>query len=168
MTKQIFRITNSSGTTLVELVNTGQDSATSPLKIMEEVSGWDDYTGVTVNTVPKGIGYGSYFVSTDWAEREIGVTAHLVGTTTSPVRNYLNQYQSAMLSGAYYTLTRIIQTDTGVEQVKEVLTGIMKGVTWDQGNHQNTASAVLTFQVLNPVKTVYLNGSTTAETTGRL
>lgn len=131
---------------------------------LTELTGWDEVS-VEINSEPALSRAGSYLVSTHLGESEITATFNL--WTANNVAVWLYAVKKTMLTFNPVTLTRTYSNDAGVELRKEVNTAYITSVSgWEQKD--NDSDITIVFKCLNPIKTVYLNGSTTPVTGGGL
>lgn len=122
------------------------NSQTDPL--FEKVDNWDNSTNKTLTTAPKGIGHGTYLISTTVEDREVALTLQLRGDDAY-LRQQLRAIKSSMLADNLVNLTRTyLDAVTGTAIQTETLSGYIKGQTWDR--NANDAVTVLTIKCLNP------------------
>jgi hypothetical protein len=151
---------------LLHAVNHNDDG--EPETLLKDITNWNDYTGKTIQTAPKGIGFGSYIISTSAAERELSVIIQTT-RTTQELRAFRRALTHAMLIDDDVTLDVVTYYSNGDED-NESITGRIKGVAGPQSGE----NALLTITVLctDPEKTTTLTrtveGVTTTTTTKEL
>ena len=132
--------------------------------ILESMEGWDSTGNVEITTVPALSRHGSYIVGRHVGEREVVATLNI--QSTSSVRILLQTVKSNMLLGHEMTIERVYRDQSGEELRREALNGFITNVVWTR--HGINASLAITFRCVNPIKDVFLNGSTTPEAQGAL
>lgn len=132
---------------------------------VEELSGWDDFSNASIETAPALSRAGSYIISTHVGEREVVIKLNAQSNTD--IKEILHIFQSQILAFASLEIHRVYQDENLTETRREVLVGLLSSIgEWTRVG-QN-ASISLTLKCNNPLKTVYLNGSTTPEAGGQL
>ena len=164
MVNEKRELTVKNGATVVATAYEYYKEAGKAWDVLESLTGWDDYSAMEISTAPALHKPGSYLLSTHAGERE--VVAKIQRTSETDVKILLNSFQSLMLTGTSLTLERVYKNSSCVEKRKEVLNGLISGLSWDR--QQVNASLTITFKCLNPVKTVYIDGSGTPVSGGSL
>lgn len=119
--------------------------------LLIDIAGWDDVTNKTKTTAPKGIGMGSYLISTHIPERVLSVVIQTETATTAELRAFRRSLVRVMLSDEELTLTVTITDDDGTVTV-ETLTGTIEGVAGPQNGV--TVLTTITVKCLDPEKTI--------------
>ena len=132
--------------------------------ILESMEGWDSTGAVELSTVPALSRAGSYVIGRHVGEREVVATLNI--QSASNIRTLLQTVKANMLSGNEMTLERVYRDQAGEEIRREALKGFITNVVWTR--HDINASLAITFKCVNPIKEVFLNGSSTPEAQGAL
>lgn len=133
--------------------------------LITKVDGWDEFPEIRRNSVPKLFGNGVY-VSTaaSYAEREISITCQASYPNAVSIRAIRQSIgELGILANDDMTLNMYYYSD-GVETFREKLIGKPAATfleDWEEKD--NTVIFTLNFVCAEPLKTVYLNGSTTPE-----
>lgn len=113
ITNQTLQILD--GTTLVLEAKTMTSSMAD--KVLMDVAGWDDFN-MQIQTVPKLVGNGSYIISRDIGEREVGITFNFIGDWKALRR----QLTALAIASKEMTLVLAV-TDSANVTIKETLKG---------------------------------------------
>jgi hypothetical protein len=115
--------------------------------ILENIDGWD--SGVkNIKTVQKGVGSGSYIVSTDIPEREVTVKMHFAQTNQPRLRAIVRNVKFSMLHDDEFDLILTQEAIDFSASQSESLRGRLKGYKWNpNGLH---AVLELTFLCTDP------------------
>lgn len=132
--------------------------------LLTTLTGWDEYATIDIQTAPKLTGAGSYLLSVRAGEREVSATFSFIALS-GDVKTALQQAQKACMKGETVTLQRKYYDAASIKR-EEKLQGLISSVGWERLNNQ--AQLTINFKILNPVKTIYLNGSSSAEAEGSL
>lgn len=136
---------------------------TPNLLTLTELDGWDNFAEISLETVDKGIGIGSYVVNRHVGQRTLSLTFNTVEPNG---REQLVKLQAVLLSGVTFTANRRWYSPTAPASVlrrERLQGGMLTNVNYRRLDDRNTdISLTITFP--DPLKTVFLDGNATAET----
>lgn len=138
--------------------------------ILVNVEGWDAVPEIQRNTRKRLFGDGDYYSSiATFASKTVVFTMQIAYPDDQSIRGVRsNIRQIAQAINAPQTLTMTYYED-GVETFKEVLSGLPAPDLFDEWQPmENSVTFSISFYIPDPWKTVFLNGSTTAETQKRI
>lgn len=131
---------------------------------LTDLEGWDEYVGMDIQTAPALERAGSYILSVHASEREVVASWNFQNSTAS-IMDALNAFQVGCLNQSVYTLERTY-VENGSTVRRETLQGLVSSIEWER--KVSNATLTVRFKCVDPVKTVYLNGSSTPQAGGSL
>lgn len=99
--------------------------------LLENVDGWNSATK-NIKTVQKGIGSGSYIVSTEIPEREVTVKINFQKSDPADLRTILRNVKFSMLHDDDFDLQLNQEATDYTAYQSESLRGRLKGYKWNQ------------------------------------
>lgn len=138
--------------------------------MITDVEGWDEMPEIRRVVKPKLFGDGS-FVSpiVNFSEKLISFSMQIKYPDTTSVRAVRTNIRLIAQNAATAQTLTMVYYEDGVEVLKEVLSGYPATTlleSWEPVD--NNIEFTLNFIIPNPWKTIYLDGSSTAEPSGRL
>lgn len=131
----------------------------SAVNFVTSMDGWDNAGNVNIETEPKLTSAGSYIISTKVEEREITISINHE-PASGDARTLPNSLRSLMMNFTPLTVSRVY-LDGSSEVRRETLTGLIRSVGITQVDGNSEIELVMLFT--NPLKSIYLGGSTTLD-----
>lgn len=144
MSKQIITLT--AGVTVFLTLYSSASTWDEADHQLIDFKGWDDFSNIEINTVPKLFGSGSYVVSKKLKEREFSIK----GQVNQPGVRSIREDISIIAEGlSPITVTRVITGLPGSEAVEAFITGL----EWNQET-DDEAEFTISLKSTSAIKTI--------------
>lgn len=161
--KQVLKIY---GNTIVASTNDAEDNNI----IIVDVEGWDTFPELIRNTAPKLFGYGEYqSTAAQYAQRNLSFTLQVINDNSTSITILRDTIQTLAAKINDLVAIDMYYYEDDVEVYRErVLARPAEPFLEEWEVIENTATFTLNYTAPDPYKTIYLAGSTTPETEGKL